>query len=76
MMTPLQQLVKWYRREYDHRTAKVCIGIAPINWIDKGTRVSWSEVYSKARELGIESDPVTLRLDFDAALQRRKKGIA
>ena len=66
-MTPMRQLVKWYRRERRCRTAKVREGTARIDWLDPGTRVSWSEIVAKAEEFGIKSDPVTLRLDFDRA---------
>jgi len=48
----------------------VSAGTPRIDWLDPGTRVSWSEIVAKAEEFGIKSDPVTLRLDFDRAKRR------
>jgi urocanate hydratase len=62
MMTPEQQkLLDWFDATFAQRTAAVENNTARIDWIDEGTRVSWSEIAMKAVEFGDLRDIVTLR---------------
>jgi len=55
----------WFEKEYRRRSAAVRAGTGKIEWLDKGTRVAWSEIAMKAVELGITDDIVTLRKWWD-----------
>jgi hypothetical protein len=66
----IQALRKWYRQEFDRRTKLLEAGNGRIDWLDKGTRVSWSEVWIKAQDLGINLGPAELRLQLQS-LRRR-----
>lgn len=60
---PVDRLKQWYREEFDRRTKLIEAGeVNRIDWIDPGTRVAFSEVCAKAREKGIDSNVVNLRL--------------
>lgn len=62
-MTPQEKtLFCWFKRTLSERTTAVKENRAPIDWIDPGTRVSWSEVVSKASDLGIVRSPADLRV--------------
>jgi hypothetical protein len=61
-MTPAdRQLLHWYNETYQSRTRAVRDNTARIDWLDPGTRVSWTEMVAKAEELGIRKNPVALR---------------
>ena len=60
----MKNLVEWYKSEFKRRTDLLAAGNGRIDWIDPGTRVSFSEIWAKAEELGIEENPVTLRIVF------------
>ena len=57
----LTKLIDWIDSEYARRTKAVKNGTARIDWIDEGTRVSFSEIVAKAEALGIDTNPVSLR---------------
>jgi hypothetical protein len=58
-------LLRWFKATRAARTRAVKNGSAPIDWLDKGTRVAWSEIWNKAQELGIKRDVVDLRTWWD-----------
>jgi hypothetical protein len=65
----MDKLIAWFKAEYARRTAAIKTGKGRIDWLDPGTRISWSEVLAKADELGIDTrDPVNLRLQFAAEM--------
>lgn len=67
-----QQLLDWFDAEYQRRTDLVEKGEGRIDWIAPDYRVSWTEVLSKAEELGITMNPVNLRHWIDYQLTARK----
>jgi hypothetical protein len=60
-MDQFEELIYWYKREFRQRTALLAKGEGRIEWIDAGTRVSFSEVCEKADDLGLEMNVVELR---------------
>ena len=62
----LQELRRWRHAEFTRRTRALEAGADRIDWVDPGTRVSFSEVCEKARELGLEMNVVELRLAVPA----------
>lgn len=48
-----RKLLDWFDTEFKSRTKAVKNSTARIDWIDPGTRISWTEILSKAEELGI-----------------------
>jgi hypothetical protein len=69
----MNDLIKWFWSEFNRRTDAIASGAARIDWLDTGTRVSWTEVVSKAEELGLDtSNPVKFRLDFQRAYSASK----
>lgn len=64
MNTRYTELTNWFRAEYQRRTMAIENGTGRVDWLDCGTRVSWSEIVSKARDLGITDDVVTMRQRF------------
>jgi hypothetical protein len=64
-----QQLVLWYRRTYRERTQTIEGGHeVNIDWILPETRIVWSEIMAKARDLGITDHVVDLRLWWNGPL--------
>lgn len=61
-MDKLRKLRQWRRAEFKRRTALLQVDLGRIDWLDPGTRVSFSEVCEKARELGIDLPVTELRL--------------
>jgi hypothetical protein len=57
----LGDLLVWLRREYADRTKAVENGTGRIDWIVAAYRVSFSEIWAKAEQLGIPDDSVELR---------------
>lgn len=55
-------LQAWINAEFARRTAAVEAGTADLDWVVPEYRVSWSEVWSKAEELGLSMSLVDLRL--------------
>lgn len=51
------QITAWYRTVFALRTAEIHAGRGKIEWLDRGTRVSWSELVAYAETLGIELRP-------------------
>lgn len=47
-------LLEWYRETWASRTIAVLEDRADIEWIPEATRISWTEVVAKSRDLGIE----------------------
>ena len=64
-MTREQQLINWAAVEFDRRTQLLREGEGQIDWIDPGTRVSWTEIVERARDLGITMNVVELRHWWD-----------
>lgn len=60
----MDKLIAWYKAEYKRRTDLLDRDQGQIDWLDPGTRVSFSEVWAKAEELGVNESPVTLRIIF------------
>ena len=56
------ELLRWFRDTYRARTDAVQAGTAPIEWLDEGTRVSWTEIDAKVEQLGIRREPLEMRL--------------
>lgn len=65
----ITELAKWYKNEYRRRTDAINNGEGRIDWLDEGTRVSFSEIQEKANEFGIQVNVVKLRLLLDDALR-------
>lgn len=61
-VSPLDQLKQWRRETFAERTRLLNAGQGRIDWLDEGTRVSWTEVVAKAEKLGVTLHPVELRL--------------
>jgi len=55
------QLIDWFAAEYVRRTKAVREGTAPISWVPADYRVSWTEIWAKAEELGIKRNVVDMR---------------
>lgn len=55
------RLRAWLKAEHIQRTRLICEGKGRIDWLDYGTRVSFSEVCAKAAELGLDVSPVQIR---------------
>jgi hypothetical protein len=72
-MDRFEELVAWYRGEFDRRTSALNSGQGRIDWLDAGSRVSFSEVSAKAEELGIKANPVDLRTRFAQMINRNTK---
>jgi hypothetical protein len=66
MTTAERELIAWFKSEFARRTRALGEGKGRIDWIDPGTRVSWSEITTKAEQLGINRDMVDLRNWFNA----------
>jgi hypothetical protein len=71
MTTAHAHLATWFKTEFARRTKLLEAGDGRIDWIDAGTRVSFSEVSAKAGELGLPDDVVALRLWASKALGHR-----
>jgi hypothetical protein len=59
------ELLSWVKQEYLRRTRLIKVGAGKIDWIDPGTRVSWTEVVTKAEALGVARKGVDLRLWYE-----------
>lgn len=70
MSEPIDELVAWVRAEYARRTRAIAAGNGRIDWLDPGTRVSWSEVFAKAHDLGMKCAPVELRITLSERLKQ------
>ncbi|MCA2998449.1 MAG: hypothetical protein ING75_07580 [Rhodocyclaceae bacterium] len=68
----MDKLLEWYCAEYERRTKAVDEGTADIDWLIPEYRVSWTEVVTKAEQLGIKFNPVDRRLDFAAELTKAR----
>lgn len=53
-MTAEESLIYWIKGEFVRRTIAVKKGTADISWIVPEYRISFTEVVSKAEELGVE----------------------
>lgn len=71
----IDKLNAWIKEEYNRRTALIEQNSeeAKITWLDHGTRVSFSEVCSKARELGVNFHVVDLRQKIKYPNERKSK---
>lgn len=58
----LAYLRYWIKLQYDYRTDEIEQNRGRIDWIDPGTRVSFTEVWAKAEDLGIKMNVVEFRL--------------
>lgn len=57
------ELRSWCRAESKRRKAAVDAGTAPVDWVLKEYRITWTEVLIQAAEFGLQvNDPVGLRL--------------
>jgi hypothetical protein len=72
-MDPKQQLLRWFKAEYAGRTAAVKNGTAKIDWIVPEYRITWSEIMSKARDLGINDNIVDLRWWWGSTSEAKKR---
>ena len=61
-----RQLLNWVSTEYNRRSVALSEGHGRVDWLDPGTRVSWSEIIAKAESLGINRNPVNLRQWYHA----------
>jgi hypothetical protein len=59
------ELLRWAGSEFKRRTRLVKVGAGKIDWLDPGTRVSWTEITTKAEALGIARKGVDLRTWYD-----------
>ncbi len=70
-----EALRQWFDQEFSHRTNELLNNRGDLDWVNPGFRVRWSEVVSKAEELGLptgNADLVDLRLWFYEQMRRRK----
>lgn len=51
------QIAHWFHRTFDQRTAALEAGDGKIEWLDRGTRVSWTELVSFAETIGVTLHP-------------------
>jgi len=52
------KIKNWYQDQYWFRTRALNKGEGKIDWVDPGTRVSWSEVVAYAETLGLQLSPL------------------
>jgi len=57
----LELLEKWIRAEFALRTYAIAHGIHNVDWLDPHTRVSYTDIASKATDMGIRADPFEFR---------------
>jgi len=61
--TPAEnELIKWFDEQYAMRSRAVAEGTAKLDWYPEEYRVSWTEIWMKAEELGIKRNVVDFRL--------------
>lgn len=68
-----RELRRWYRGELRRRRRMLREGTAPIDW-NCGFEILWTEITTKADELGITANAVDLRLWWNGEIELEEAG--